>query len=394
MSLFSFANISFGSKNRSVGNDIQNLGAKFGYNIYRYPIDLGSSDKGHYMMFHVNEQRMTSYASKAMDDKPTVLENRENFKLGTPYNFAYSKIEKDPQKSLAFVRTIRRVADTVALYMPDTLVFTQNQSYSEQSLTGGLAAGGSILSEGASFVDNINQKDLKGIFNNLSPGLATYLKGKSQLLSAGFTAYTGLVVNPLLEIIYSSPNLREFRFDFMFYPRNENEAKEVQNIINRFHFHQAPEVNLQGQGFFLVPPSEFDILFYYNGKINPNIPKISTCVLTSIDVNYAPNGFAAYEVQGNLSPEPGETGMPVAITMSLNFKETEIVTKSNFGMVPTVQPSQTTSETGVVGTAKPIGGAGGFIPNNPAVNPSTLRTFGNDTGIPGIENSTTPIIIG
>jgi len=149
-------------------------------------------------------------------------------------------------------------------------------------------------------------------------------------LSAGLTAYTGYVINPMLEMIYTTPAFREFRFDFMFYPRGEKEATEVQNIINRLHFHQAPEIESAGSGFFLVPPSEFDILFYYNGAINPNIPKISTCVLTSIDVDYAPNGFAAYEVQGEVSPQKGRTGMPVAIRLSLNFKETEIMTKQNF----------------------------------------------------------------
>jgi len=133
-------------------------------------------------------------------------------------------------------------------------------------------------------------------------------------------------------MIYTSPSFREFRFDFVFHPRSEKEAMEVQNIINRFYFHQAPEVLDKGAGFFLIPPSEFDILFYYNGGINPNIPKISTCVLTGVDVNYAPNGFAAYEVQGQMTPEPGKTGMPVSITLSLNFKETEIMTKNNFKM--------------------------------------------------------------
>jgi hypothetical protein len=79
----------------------------------------------------------------------------------------------------------------------------------------------------------------------------------------------------------------------------------------------------------MIPPSEFDISFYYNGELNPNIPKISTCVMESMDVDYAPNGFSAYEVPGE-SAKMGRTGMPVAIRMSLQFKETEIMTKTSF----------------------------------------------------------------
>jgi hypothetical protein len=133
----------------------------------------------------------------------------------------------------------------------------------------------------------------------------------------------------MIEVVYSSPALRSFRFDFMFYPQSKIEAIEVQKIIQLFQFHQAPEISNNGtNGYFLVPPSEFDIEFYHAGIENINIPSISTCVLTSMDVDYAPNGFSAYET-GGAKVEYGGTGMPVAIKMSLDFKETTMVFKSS-----------------------------------------------------------------
>ena len=36
-----------------------------------------------------------------------------------------------------------------------------------------------------------------------------------------------------------------------------------------------------------------------------------------------------------MDPELGRTGMPVAIRLSLNFKETEIMTKDNFNQINT-----------------------------------------------------------
>jgi hypothetical protein len=80
----------------------------------------------------------------------------------------------------------------------------------------------------------------------------------------------------------------------------------------------------------LIPPSEFDMKFFYRGKENPNIPPIGTCVLKSIQTNYAPRGFAAYESFDNNSPEKGGTGMPVAITMTLSFSETTYLTKEDY----------------------------------------------------------------
>jgi len=96
-------------------------------------------------------------------------------------------------------------------------------------------------------------------------------------------------------------------------------------------FHQAPEIKQNTGGFFLIPPSEFDISFMYNGKVNPNMDAISTCVLTNIAVDYTPKGFHAYESIGSIdNPELGKTGMPVGIGLSLSFMETQIITKEYY----------------------------------------------------------------
>ena len=54
-------------------------------------------------------------------------------------------------------------------------------------------------------------------------------------------------------------------------------------------------------------------------KPNPNIPTIGRCILESIDVNYAPNGWSTYQ-----------DGYPVQTRLTLQFKETEMVTKEHF----------------------------------------------------------------
>jgi hypothetical protein len=83
-------------------------------------------------------------------------------------------------------------------------------------------------------------------------------------------------------------------------------------------------------GGFLIPPSEFDIKFYNSGKENPNIPQIASCVLVSLDINYAPNGWSAYETPGENNPSLGRTGMPVSIQATLQFQEMTYLTKADF----------------------------------------------------------------
>lgn len=375
MALFTLTDIKFGnnSKPRKGKASSQLVGGSYESNILRYPEDIGNYDRGHYMVFHINTQINTQFASTEAGEDPTIIANRKKYGYDNPLtnlktgaealkgsivgdsvNYAgnmVNKITPDFAKpavnavtetskaiwaagsSIAGARTIKRTTDTIALYMPDTLHFQHNQTYSQASLTGLPAA---VLAAGASTADTLRKNPgtdaTKALVKNLSPFLANYAANKlGDLAKFAFAAGFGMVTNPQLELLYTSPEFRTFRFDFMFYPRSEKEALEVQNILNRLKFHQAPEIRKESKGFFLVPPSEFDIEFYYNGGINPNIPEISTCVLQSIEVNYAPNGgFAAYEVPGEINASKGRTGMPVAIQLSLQFMETEYLTKSHF----------------------------------------------------------------
>lgn len=236
-----------------------------------------------------------------------------------------------------FLRPTTLTTDAIALYMPDTLAYSYTQSYE------GIATGGELLGQitamGKSAEDaskNGNEKDLgNSLMKSASENIKQIVgKGlgkafKSENTVKAFLAAEGRVVNPMLEMLYQSPNFRTFNFDFLFYPRDEREALETQRILERFRFHQAPE-KLEGAGGFLVPPSEFDIRFYYSGSENPNIPQVATCVMTQMDVNYAPNGWSAYEVPDEFKPSIGRTGMPTAIQLTLTFQETSFLTKKDF----------------------------------------------------------------
>jgi len=242
-----------------------------------------------------------------------------------------TSIKKITNKS--FIKTTQLTSDAIALYMPDTLAYSYSQSYDNAEMGGELL--GQVAAAGVSAKEQMEKTGVLG-------GAAAL--GKSAVLGAGsaasgllgqntgavaFQALAGVAKNPMLELIYKSPNFRTFQFDFSFYPRDEREALEVQKIIERLRFHQAPELVEDAQGF-LIPPSQFDIKFYYGGVQNPNIPPMTTSVLTTIDVNYAPNGWSAFEVPGENQPSLGRTGMPVAIQVTLQFQETTYLTKQDF----------------------------------------------------------------
>ena len=401
MALFNLTDIKFKTDSRQ-GTEALVSNSKYRRDLLRYPSDLGATDKGHYIVININEQINTTQSTgELVDDLPAIIGGRtgadttagnlaavspnteklfdqlienkiensdvrnivsqagENLKRGL--NLVQDGLTRLGGKSIdpkIGVRTVRRISDTIALYMPDTLNFSYGQVYDRlepgKELTGAVLAG---LSSASGTIRGGG--DAAEILKSVAPFVANYalreFGATGKILFAAGTG--GKVNNPMLEIAYSSPEFRSFRFDFMLYPRDEKEALEVQNIINKLRFHQAPEIVKNTGGFFLYPPSEFDISFYYNGSENPNIPKISTCVLTTIDTDYAPNGFSAYEVPGEMKAQLGRTGMPVAIRLSLNFKETEYLVKGSplLGEIGKQRPEPTINTTTVGGYA-PGGG--------------------------------------
>lgn len=410
MALFGFSDILFNKGPAGNGGPLASLNkGLFDTRSYRYPADIGSADKGHYMIIYIRQQESSSFQSSLLDEdainqknsnfqsndiinfsqgKPSVafaneFINKMNSNLGqinVKTNGVLSGVTSGISKGLGAVaqgiesglnnlfgektsglsgdnastqtiinNSIKNITDnrfsalkktqlttdSIALYMPDTLNYVHTQSYTETS-PGNSLLGQAIQAGTSGYEDYKSGREsfLAAIGNSAIKTSLAAVTNKAKELgdvgALGAFAATGVVTNPLLELLYIAPVFRSFQFDFFFYPRDEKEALEVQRIIERLKFHQAPEFsNKFGKGF-LVPPSEFDIRFYYNGTQNPNIPPIATCVLQDINLNYAPNGFTAYEVPNENTPALGRTGMPVAIQMTLQFKEVTYLTKETF----------------------------------------------------------------
>ena len=383
MSFFKIIDVVTNSNGNRLSGPSPLTSKQYERNTYRFPEDVGSYDKGHYILFNINEQVNTQFNNpQAAGDIPTVISNIQDLQnrrgitnpagifqqaLGVGQQLAgniQNKINNSPTisglqdatskgfsaagaalpkeaqdvlknvvddtkaivgnvKGDSFLRTIKRTRDTIALYMPDSLKFSYGQSYRPLEL------GSGSLAMGAAFASSAYEQIKNNDTSNMANFGVNFLAQKSgqPILKALSVAGTGLVTNPMLELIYSSPSFRNFSFSFMLYPRSEKEAEQVQKILDTLRFHSAPEIKRNTGGFFLIPPSEFDISFMYNGKANPNIDKVSTCVLTNMSVDYAPKGFHAYEVGGENDAKLGRTGMPVGIGLSLSFMETQILTK-------------------------------------------------------------------
>jgi len=135
-------------------------------------------------------------------------------------------------------------------------------------------------------------------------------------VSGAIQAASGKVSNPNKEQLFKSMNFRTFTFDYKFAPRSKDELEQVRKIIKTFKKNMHSEKD--SSGLFLIYPSEFDIEFRYNGNTSSWLHLVKSCALSDIRLSFG-NG-------DTFTTFADAEGAPSEITMSLVFKELEILT--------------------------------------------------------------------
>jgi hypothetical protein len=290
------------------------LGVLFGtsrYDIaaYKYPKDLSSATKGHYIHFTINKVEPLKASAQVTNSIKTGIENT----LGSTgiIDTAVSAISgafdtaQTFGKSLygaatdtSFTQRTKTPIKTIALYMPDTVAFPYAASYGQTSL-----------------------KDVAVAATSAIPGIGKLTSTVSSIADSPVTKLllntAGLAINPKEQVLFDGITFRTYQLAFTFTPTSRDEAIEVRNIIKELRSAAAPTINSGKAGMFYDIPNTFDIDFLFNGVRNRHITKVAESVLESIDVNYAPNGWSAHN-----------DGAPVQTTLTLNFKEIELIDKN------------------------------------------------------------------
>ena len=288
------------------------FGNKYNKNTLQYPSDLSSATKGHIVQFFINEIDPISFEET---NNANIMGENADTPVGAVVNTAFNAVSNfiDSKKNVNVnlkPRT-KRLDSTISLYIPDTVNFTYNSSYGNLSLL-------DVAKDLAGAV-NFAKKDnpvlsrLNKYGNLLSAGISASQSSAAKLLLRS----QGLAINPNQQLMFDGIDFRTYQMAFTFTPYTRQEAETVKKIINSFKYHAAPEITTAGAGMFFIPPSTFDVSFMFNGKMNRNVNKVAESVLESVDVNYAPNGWAAHD-----------DGAPVQTTLTLSFREMELIDKT------------------------------------------------------------------
>lgn len=284
-----------------------------------FPEDLGQEDNAHYMILNINvpatlqDNRPVSgsrFQNGSLLADQSIVDKLRFSDTGYTIPFRTTLTDTFNQNFLSPPRYTRRIKESIALHMPNGgLVFTEPNVYEEVSMT---ALAGNIVGGVLNTLlptEGTLQSRTEGL--NLRNSIGSVISTGSQLL--------GFPVNPRVEVLFSTRPQRQWVFEVFMLPRSETEAATVKQIIQTIRYYAAPEITTSG--FFFIPPAEFDITFFFNGEENQNLPRINTCVLERIDVDYAPE--ATYSTFRD--------GQPIAVRMSLAFREVEILHKQRVG---------------------------------------------------------------
>ena len=302
--------------------------------LFTYPVARKNDSETDYFMMEIAEYQAPGLDLPAFTvdkndagEKTGISNLKPNEKTGT---FAL----KEGSNTQAFTDSLeekkKKIKAIICLPMPRNITDSQGVQYGESSLNPIEAVGLS----GASEIIQGNVDRLKSAFNatlqagndafkdpNTQTTIATALSGTAigalggnvnvnQLISRS----TGQVLNPNLELLFQGVGIRNFPFQFQFFPRNPHEGKTVMNIIRKLKTEMAPRRSSKegtNSGVFIRTPSVFQLTYMKGSNKHPFLNSFLPAVLSDMKVNYSASGAHSTFYDGT----------PTHIRMDLQFKE-------------------------------------------------------------------------
>ena len=233
-----------------------------------------------------------------------------------------------------------RPIHTVALYLPpEALHSTLSVEWGEEAM--GAVAGAALEAfakpPALGATDDTMVSKLKAAVT--AGVVAKVAHGAAEIAGKGLTAVTaggpgnkmiervlGAKLNPRTDMLFDTVRYRQHQFSFTLIPRNEIEAKSIDEILSAFQFYMLPSFGKTGEeSLFIGYPYEFTIDMYTTSGLaaslhrgiaaSQHINKIDRSVLTRCTIDHsAGNDRVAFA--GNY--------YPAVSSLELNFTEVRL----------------------------------------------------------------------
>ena len=352
-----------------IGMPWQNRSNKFKVKHLSYPFDVDSDPmQGHYIIFNISSIKEAILAAdKRNKDIAAFIPQAEatfnvNAKLppqlavvggdgsslsaATRKNFVKERVlekfgpDKVPEvgtlnRSIQLAAMPRKTLETsIALYMPPSVSVNYGINYADKGISSKAEMGLGVIKAFTTGGGDTLTK-LTKVFDEATGARGSELLTNTVLKSldvvaGGAEALTqlesGKVITPRMELMFEGVGRRNFSYTFMFIPKSVKEARIVEEIIYTFKENMHPEYSNAETRREMNIPNTFEISYMYQNKQNDFLNKISTCFLTSMNVQYGADRFTAYEPSSSrqVSGPP-----PQKSQITLNFSELEILSKQH-----------------------------------------------------------------
>jgi len=357
-------------------------------NLFQFPLDVagdpGIGNHGHYVIFFINEQKnsklsfsgsgksgsdtikkeqakreipsfirksfggQTGYQKQKNTEDTLISTGTNTQKATTTTNTSYqqattgqnnaadaeatpaTKAELEGGTVVKIKRPPTRRLDTaIAMYMPNSVQVSYATKYKDEAIGGLAAAAASIYqgvkageSPGEALIDQLPTMadDFKKKGLNVVTGIIDGL-GITSGSREAIEITTGAVVADRMEMAFENVARRAFQYTFKMIPKNSREADEIRKIVFAFKANMLPEMLNGRNRDTMTVPNTFNIQYMYKGKENDYIHRVSECFLDNVSVTYGGDRYKTFEPHGEDGAPPVET------SMTLSFKEIEIITR-------------------------------------------------------------------
>ncbi len=226
---------------------------------------------------------------------------------------------------------------TIIMYMPEDVSTGFKANWGGKAFSN--IGAGILRGVGAETIGDKLKSAAEGAvftFDNLLPkgGAAAVQKAITKITGDAissndiFSSISGTVLNPNVELLFDSIDMRNFNLKFKLVPRNSDESAIINEICKIFKMCTLPGRNpgkvfgFENKGTandFIAVPNLCQVSFMRGAKEHLALPRYKMCAITNVDVNYTPDGaYATYADSKN-------PGQPVAIELALGFQETKLV---------------------------------------------------------------------
>jgi hypothetical protein len=225
---------------------------------------------------------------------------------------------------------VETTGNSVALYFPTNYNVADTLTYGTEST--GLI--GSAYAAGVDVTSGDALEIVKGLLTNKSTAAGIAGFGAAGLATLGAGGFAGLLggglvgsvignvaaeesktaqvaLNPREFMLFKSPEIRQFAFNFTFIPSNEQEVNAIPEIIKFFRRASYPELHSANAVY------NFPEAFNINFGNSDSLIKIPEVFCTAVNTTYNPSSMSYFQLNN----------MPVEINMQVSFRELQPINR-------------------------------------------------------------------